>query len=42
MRNLMQELREGGFEGGGPDQLNPKNRERFANELQKILGECKK
>lgn len=38
MRNLIQELREGGFEGGGPDQLNPKDRERFANSLQKILG----
>ena len=42
MRNLMQELREGGFEGGGPDQLTPKNREKFANELQKILSEYKK
>jgi uncharacterized protein YaiI (UPF0178 family) len=36
-RNLMHELRESGFEGGGPDQLRLKDRERFSNNLQKIL-----
>jgi uncharacterized protein YaiI (UPF0178 family) len=41
-RDLMQELREGGFEGGGPDQLKLKDRERFANNLQSILGRTKK
>lgn len=39
MRDLMQELREGGFLGGGPEQLNAKDRERFANNLQKFLNE---
>jgi uncharacterized protein YaiI (UPF0178 family) len=37
MRDLMQELREGGFEGGGPSEYKPKDSERFANSLQKIL-----
>ncbi|NLD99144.1 MAG: YaiI/YqxD family protein [Fibrobacter sp.] len=38
MRDLMHELRENGFEGGGPDEFKPKDRERFANSLQKIIS----
>lgn len=37
MRDLMHELREGGFEGGGPNEFKPKDCERFANSLQKII-----
>jgi uncharacterized protein len=37
LRDLMQELREGGFVGGGPDQISVKDRERFANNLQKVI-----
>lgn len=43
MRNLIHELREGGFvDGGGPDQLNAKDRERFAASLQKLLNQTGK
>lgn len=42
MRDLMHELREGGFIGGGPDQIRPKDREKFANNLQKIINDQKK
>ncbi len=37
MRDLIAELRNGGLESGGPDQLSKKDRERFANSLQKFL-----
>jgi uncharacterized protein YaiI (UPF0178 family) len=40
-RDLMHELREGGFEGGGPDQFRIRDRERFANNLQKIINQSK-
>jgi hypothetical protein len=36
-RNLMQELRESGLTQGGPAPLGPKDRERFANALDREL-----
>ncbi len=37
MRNFMQELRDSGVDTGGPAPLGPKDKERFANSLNKIL-----
>jgi hypothetical protein len=36
-RNLMQDLRESGIDGGGPAPLGPKDREKFANALHREL-----
>ncbi len=38
MRNLMDELRSGGLETGGPAAFNAKDREAFANKLDQILN----
>lgn len=38
MRNLMDELRSGGLETGGPAAFNTKDREAFANILDQILN----
>lgn len=38
MRNLMDELRSGGLETGGPAAFNTKDREAFANKLDQILN----
>jgi uncharacterized protein YaiI (UPF0178 family) len=38
MRNLMDELRSGGMETGGPSAFGVKDRERFANTLDRILN----
>ncbi len=37
MRNFMQELRDSGIDTGGPAPLGPKDKEKFANSLNKIL-----
>ncbi len=39
MRNLMDELRSGGLETGGPSAFGAKDRERFANTLDQILNQ---
>ena len=39
MRNLMDELRSTGIETGGPSSFSLKNREEFANQLDKIIRE---
>lgn len=38
MRDFMQELRDGGLVTGGPDSFGPKDKEKFANSLNKILA----
>jgi len=42
MRNLMDELRSGGLETGGPAAFNAKDREAFANQLDQILNKQNK
>lgn len=37
MRNFMQDLRDGGLDTGGPPPLGPKDKEKFANSLERIL-----
>jgi uncharacterized protein YaiI (UPF0178 family) len=37
MRNFMEELRNNGMETGGPPAFNPKDRQEFANQLDKFL-----
>ncbi len=39
MRNFMETLRNSGVDTGGPAALNQKDRENFANQLNKLLGE---
>ena len=39
MRNFMETLRNSGVDTGGPPALNQKDRENFANQLNKLLGE---
>ena len=38
MRNFMETLRNSGVDTGGPPALNQKDRENFANQLNKLLG----
>ncbi len=38
MRNFMETLRNSGVDTGGPAALNQKDRENFANQLNKLLG----
>lgn len=40
MRNFMAELRETGIEVGGPPALNQKDRQAFANQLDRFLTSC--
>ena len=40
MRDFMDTLRAGGIETGGPPPLNQKNRNAFANHLNKLLTRC--
>jgi uncharacterized protein YaiI (UPF0178 family) len=37
MRNFMQDLRGSGIETGGPDSFSQREREMFANELEKVI-----
>jgi uncharacterized protein len=37
VRDLLHELREGGLNTGGPAPLSPRDKQTFANELQKVL-----
>ena len=39
IRDMMAEFRDNGMEGGGPPPFNQKNKQQFANELNKII--CK-
>ncbi len=41
MRDFMETLRDSGIETGGPAPLSQKDRQKFANNLDKILGQCK-
>lgn len=41
MRNLMDELRGMGMATGGPSPLSKKDRQAFANELDRLLARCK-
>ena len=38
VRNLLDEMRGSGFEGGGPPPLGPKDRQNFANRLDALLA----
>jgi uncharacterized protein len=38
VRNLLDEMRGSGFEGGGPPALGPKDRQAFANRLDSLLA----
>lgn len=38
VRNLLDELRGSGFEGGGPPPLGPRDRQNFANRLDTLLA----
>ena len=42
VRNFMQELRESGTDTGGPLPLGPKDKERFANALKRLLKKLNK
>ena len=42
MRNFMDELRSGGIETGGPPSLGPKDRQAFANQLDRFLTSSEK
>lgn len=42
MRDFMQELRDGGLQTGGPPPYGPKDKEMFANSLNKILSQNSK
>lgn len=42
MRNFMEELRGAGVDTGGPAAMHPRDRQAFANELDKWLGRRKK
>lgn len=42
MRNFMQDLRDSGMDTGGPPPLGPKDKEKFANSLEKILTQMLK
>ncbi len=42
VRDFMKELRDSGMETGGPAQLGPKDKEQFANALNKIVARLKK
>jgi uncharacterized protein YaiI (UPF0178 family) len=42
MRNFMDELRESGVQTGGPAALSQRDRQTFANQLDRFLaGQCK-
>ena len=41
MRNFMDELRDAGVNTGGPATLNQKDRQAFANQLDRFLATCK-
>ena len=41
IRDMMAEFRENGMEGGGPPPFSPKNKQQFANELNKIVCRIK-
>ena len=42
MRNFMDELRDAGVNTGGPATLNQKDRQAFANQLDRFLATCRK
>ena len=42
MRNFMDELRDAGVNTGGPATLNQKDRQVFANQLDRFLATCRK
>ena len=42
MRDFMQDLRDGGMDTGGPPPFGPKDKERFANSLNRILTKMMK
>lgn len=41
VRDFMDELRSSGVETGGPKSFNPKDRQEFANQLDRFLAKCR-